>query len=61
MRFRAMQDMETMYEASIEQVDRDAMFMRATLEPRFMRERRAETPNARHIALMGTSYFGETW
>ena len=60
-RFKAMQEMETMYEAIIAAVEREAMFMRAVVDPRFMRERRQEVAKAKQMALMGTSYFGETW
>lgn len=41
-------------------VESEAMFIRATDEPRLMRERRQETPKARQMALMGTSNLGET-
>lgn len=42
-------------------VDREAMFNRATEEPRLMRERRQETPKERQIAFIGTSNLGETY
>lgn len=60
MRFKAMQEIETIYDAIIAAVDKDAMLMRAAEDPRLMRERRHETPNARQIALIGTSNLGDT-
>lgn len=61
MRFSAMHEMETIYEAMIAAVDREAMLMRAIDEPRLIRESRQETPKARQIALIGTSNLGDTW
>lgn len=59
--FNAMHDMDTMYDAIMAPVESEAMFMRATDDPRLIRERRHDTPNARQIALMGTFHFGGTY
>jgi hypothetical protein len=49
-----------MYEAMIAAVDKEAMFINATDEPKLMSERRHETPKERQMALIGTSNLGET-
>lgn len=47
MRFRAMHDIDTIYDARIAAVDNDAIFIRATEEPRLISERRQDTANER--------------
>lgn len=59
--FNVIHDMDTMYEAIMAPVDKEAMFMSATDDPRLIKERRHDTPNARQIALMGTFHFGGTF
>jgi hypothetical protein len=59
-RFNVMQEMETMYEAMMAAVEREAMFKSAAEEPRLMRESRQDTPKARQMAFIGTSNLGWT-
>lgn len=58
MRLRVIQEIDTMYDARIAAVDKDAIFIRAAEEPRLINERRQDTTNERHIELMGTSHVG---
>lgn len=57
-RLRVIQEIDTMYDARIAAVDKDAIFIRAAEEPRLINERRQDTTNERHIELMGTSHVG---
>jgi hypothetical protein len=39
----------------------ELMFWSATVEPRFMRERRQDTAQEKQMAGMGTCHFGDTY
>lgn len=61
MRLSAMQDILTIYDAMIAQVESEAIFRSAAEEPRLMSESRHDTAKERHMALIGTFHFGGTY
>ena len=60
-RFNAMHEMEQIYEARIATSEREAMLLKATVEPMLMRASRHDTMQETRTALTGISHPRGTW